>query len=321
MSVHHVSRRGFLQSVAGAAVAAPFLSRGIRAAQTVRHASIGSSGQAFSDIMSFAEHPAFDLVAIADVDLCKVDQVLVKFPKVRVYQDWRELLKKERDHVDSVSVSTPDHMHCIVAVEALKRNKPVYVQKPLCNTLHEVRLLTDLARKRGLTTQMGIQVSSSKGQRYGEALVRSGIVGKIKEVHTFSNKSWGDDQPLADRVDAVPPTLDWDQWLGVAEARPFKRGVYHPGEWRRRVGFGTGTLGDMGCHIYSPPYRALGLTSPSSVMASGPAPGAENWAKRAKVRLTYPARSTPRATRWTSGGTTAGRCRRLDPRAGGHARA
>jgi predicted dehydrogenase len=288
MSVHHVTRRSFLHSIAGAAVAAPFLSHGLRAAQTVRHASIGASGQALSDIMSFAAHPAFDLAAVADVDLCKVDELLVKFPKVRVYQDWRELLKKEHDRIDSVSVSIPDHMHCLVAVEALKRNKPVYVQKPLCNTLHEVRLLTELARKRGLTTQMGIQVSSSKDQRYGEALVRSGIVGKIKEVHTFSNKSWGDDKPLVDRMDAVPPTLEWDQWLGVAETRPFKRGIYHPGEWRRRVGFGTGTLGDMGCHIYSPPYRALGLTSPIAVMASGPAPTAENWATHARVKLTYP---------------------------------
>ena len=297
MSVHHVSRRSFLQSVAGAAVAAPFLTGRARAAQAVRHASIGASGQAYSDIMSFAEHPAFDLVAVADVDLCRVDQVLVKFPKVRVYQDWRELLKKEHDRIDSVSVSTPDHMHCMVAVEALKRNKPVYVQKPLCNNLHEVRLLTELARKRGLTTQMGIQVSSSKEQRYGEALVRSGIVGKIKEVHAFSDKSWGDDTPLVDRIDQVPPTLDWDQWLGVAETRAFKRGVYHPGEWRKRVGFGTGTLGDMGCHIYSPPYRALELTSPISVMGSGPAPGAENWATHAKVKLTYP------GTQYTAGST------------------
>ena len=297
MSFHRVTRRTFLQSVAGAAVAAPFLNGTVRAAQTVRHASIGASGQAWSDIQSFAEHPAFDLVAVADVDLCKVDQVLMKFPKVRVYQDWRELLKKEHDRIDSVSVSTPDHMHCLVAVEALRRNKPVYVQKPLCNTLHEVRLLTELARKRGLTTQMGIQVSSMKDQRYGEALVRSGIVGKIKEVHTFSNKSWGDDKPLVDRVDTVPPTLDWDKWLGVAETRPFKRGVYHPGEWRKRVGFGTGTLGDMGCHIYSPPYRALGLTSPIAVMGSGPAPGAENWAKHAKVKLTYP------GTQYTAGNT------------------
>src|SRR5262245_56538701 len=150
MSAHAVSRRRFLQSVAGATLAVPGLVRRAEAAGTVRHASIGSSGQALSDILSFAEHPAFDLVAVADVDLCRVDQVLVKFPKVRVYQDWRELLKKEQDRIDSVSVSTPDHMHCMVAVEALKRNKPVYVQKPLCNTLHEVRLLTDVARKRGL---------------------------------------------------------------------------------------------------------------------------------------------------------------------------
>jgi hypothetical protein len=188
MSVHHVSRRSFLQSVAGAAVAAPFLSRDIRAAQTVRHASIGSSGQAFSDIMSFAEHPAFDLVAVADVDLCKVDQVLVKFPKVRVYQDWRELLKKERDHIDSVSVSTPDHMHCMVAVEALRRNKPVYVQKPLCNTLHEVRQLTDLARKRGLTTQMGIQVSSSKDSATAKRWSEAASSGRSRKSHVLEQE-------------------------------------------------------------------------------------------------------------------------------------
>ena len=114
---------------------------------------------------------------------------------------------------------------------------------------------------------MGIQVSSTRPQLYGEALVRSGIVGKIKEVHTFSNKSWGDDKPLPKAIDPVPAPLDWDDWLGVSAPRPFIRGVYHPGEWRRRIGFGTGTLGDMGCHIYSPPYRALKLTSPISVTA------------------------------------------------------
>ena len=127
-----------------------------------------------------------------------------RFPKVRVYQDWREMLKKERKNIDSVNVSIPDHMHCAVALEAMKLGKPVYVQKPLCNTLRETRLLTEEARRRGLTTQMGIQVSSSRSQRYGEALVRSGIVGKIEEVHTFSNKSWGDDKPLPDAVDPVP---------------------------------------------------------------------------------------------------------------------
>jgi predicted dehydrogenase len=205
-----------------------------------------------------------------------------------VYQDWRELLKKEHKNIDSVNVSTPDHMHCLIALEAMKRGKPVYVQKPLCNTIRETRLLAEYARRKKLTTQMGIQVSSTRGQRYGEALVRSGIVGKIREVHTFSNKSWGDDKPLPAATDPVPAPLDWDGWLGVSAERPFKRAVYHPSEWRRRVGFGTGTLGDMGCHIYSPPYRALNLTSPISVTAYGPSPTSESWATKARVKLTYP---------------------------------
>ena len=286
---HAISRRKFLQTVSATAAVAPFLSIRPRAAgPVVRHASIGASGQALSDLMSFAKHPAFDLVAVADVDLARFERLQERFPKVRVYQDWRELLKKEHKNIDSVNVSTPDHMHCLIALEAMKRGKPVYVQKPLCNTLRETRMLTEYARRHGLSTQMGIQVSSSGVQRYGEALVQSGIVGKVREVHTFSNKSWGDDKTLPEATDPVPAPLDWDEWLGVSAPRPFKRTVYHPGQWRRRVGFGTGTLGDMGCHIYSPPYRALKLTSPISVTAYGPSPSAESWATKARVKLTYP---------------------------------
>jgi predicted dehydrogenase len=292
-----LSRRRFLQSVAAAAAVGPFLSFNARGAGTLRHASVGANGQALSDLNAFARHPSFDLVAVCDVDLCRVEPLQRRFPKVRVYQDWREMLQKERKNIDSVNVSIPDHMHCAVALEAMRMGKPVYVQKPLCNTLHETRLLTEEARRRNLTTQMGIQVSSSRQQRYGEALVRSGLVGKIKEVHTFSNKNWGDDKPLPDAVDPVPAPLDWDAWLGVSAARPFKRGVYHPGEWRRRIGFGTGTLGDMGCHIYSPPYRALKLASPISVTAYGPAPSEESWATRARVKVTYP------GTEFTAGST------------------
>jgi predicted dehydrogenase len=298
MSQTPLTRRRFLQSVAAAAAVGPFLSIPSRAGgATLRHASIGAAGQAFSDLNAFAKHPAFELVAVADVDLCRMEPLQQRFPKVRVYQDWRELLRKERAHIDSVNVSIPDHMHCAVALEAMKLGKHVYVQKPLCNTLRETRLLTEEARRRGLTTQMGIQVSSSRAQRYGEALVRSGVVGKVREVHTFSNKNWGDDKPLTGAVDAVPAAFAWDNWLGVSAPRPFKRGVYHPGEWRRRVGFGTGTLGDMGCHIYSPPYRALKLTSPVSVTAYGPSPTDQSWATKARVKLTYP------GTEYTAGRT------------------
>ena len=243
---HTISRRKFLQTAGATAAVAPFLSVRPRAnGRTVRHAGIGASGQALSDLMAFAKHPAFDLVAVADVDLGRFERLQERFPKVRVYQDWRELLKREHNNIDSVNVSTPDHMHCLIALEAMKRGKAVYVQKPLCNTLRETRMLTEYARRKGLTTQMGIQVSSSRVQRYGEALVRTGIAGKIREVHTFSNKSWGDDKPIPEQTDPVPAPFNWDEWLGVSSERPFKRAVYHPSQWRRRVGFGTGTLGDI----------------------------------------------------------------------------
>ena len=163
MSDHSLSRRKFLQAVGAAAAVGPFLSIPARAnGQTLRHAGIGASGHALSDLLSFAKHPGFDLVAVADVDLARFERVQERFPKVRVYQDWRELLKKERKNVDSVNVSTPDHMHCLIALEAMKQGKAVYVQKPLCNTLQETRLLTEYARRKGLTTQMGIQVSSNR---------------------------------------------------------------------------------------------------------------------------------------------------------------
>lgn len=298
MANHPVSRRQFLGTLAGAAAVGPWmLTRPRAAAPMLRHASIGAAGQALSDVRSFAKHPAFQLVAVADVDLARVEPLRRLFPDVRIYQDWRELLAREERQIDSVNVSTPDHMHCLIAIEAMKRGKAVYVEKPLCNTVRETRLLTEYARRRGVPTQMGIQISSTKPQRYGEALVRSGIIGKIREVHTFSNKSWGDEKPLPEANDPVPESLDWNSWLGVSATRPFKAKVYHPGQWRRRVGFGTGTLGDMGCHIYSPPYRALKLTSPISVTASGPSPTAESWATKARVKLTYP------GTEYTAGET------------------
>jgi len=293
-----VSRRRFLQSVAATAAIAPFMSTASKtAAPTLRHASVGAAGQASYDLQQFAKHPAFELVAVADVDLCRIQPLQQQFPKVRVYQDWREMFSKERGNIDSVSVTVPDHMHYPVALDAMKMRKAVYVQKPMCNTLREVRLLTEEARRRKLTTQMGIQVSSSKVQRYGEALIRSGIIGKVREAHTFSNKNWGDDKPLPETDDPVPAALDWDGWTGVSTPRPFKKGIYHPGEWRRRVGFGTGTLGDMGCHIYSPPYRALSLTSPIAITSYGPPPNDVSWATKARVKLTYP------GTQFTAGKT------------------
>jgi predicted dehydrogenase len=287
------SRRRFLRDVAAAYVAASAMPTGLLASalqttRKVRHAAVGASGQGYSDISAFAKHPAFDLVAIADVDLCPIARVQQLFPKVRVYQDWRELLKREKDQIDSVNVSTPDHMHAPIALEAMRLGKHVYVQKPLTSTLAEARRLTEFARRRRRVSQMGIQTSSSMPQRLGEAMVKSGMIGKIREVHVFSNKTWGEEGELPDGSDPVPPALDWDGWLGIAEKRSYLRTKFHPGEWRKRRAYGTGTLGDMGCHIFSPSYRALGLTSPISIASHGPAPSRDNWAVRAKLRYVFP---------------------------------
>lgn len=289
-----ISRREFLQTVAAAAAIGPVVASsrlGAASDAVVRHASIGASGMAWADIQSFASHPAFRLVAVADVDTSRVEQVKAAFPEARVYQDWRELLKVERKNLDSINVSTPDHMHAPIAMAAMRMGLHVYCQKPLAATVREVRKLTEFARGHRLLTQMGIQVSSMPSQRIPEAVVKSGVIGRIKEVHTFCEKAWGDEGLIAEGADPVPPTLDWNGWLGVAPERPFKLGVYHPAEWRKRVGFGTGTLGDMACHIFSPPYRALALTAPQSVISHGPAPTRDNWGLRARVHYVFPGTS------------------------------
>ena len=184
-----VSRRTFLQTLSAGAAAVP-LAGGILLAQAgrkVRHASFGAAGMALSDIRAFSSHEAFDLVAVADVDLSRAEPVKKLFPNVRIYQDWRELLRKEADNLDSVNVSTPDHMHAPIAMAAMSLGKHVYVQKPLATTVYETRMLAAEARKRRLVSQMGIQISSHPTQLATELMIRSGVIGTVREVHTFCN--------------------------------------------------------------------------------------------------------------------------------------
>jgi predicted dehydrogenase len=176
-----------------------------------------------------------------------------------------------------------------MAVEAMKLGKPVYVQKPLAVTVRETRVLWQYAKQHGLVTQMGIQISSHPSQRITEGLVRAGVIGKIREVHTFCDKAWGDTEPVPAGADAVPETLDWDGWIGVGEPRPYKAQAYHPGNWRKRIGYGTGTLGDMGCHILSTPVRGLALSLPRQVTSHGPAPVFGNWPVRSKIHYVFDA--------------------------------
>ena len=203
--------------MAATAVAAPYFWIPVRgAARTVRHASFGAGGQALSDINAFAKHEAFELVAVADVDLCPLDQILDRFPKARVYQDWRELLKEEHAQLDSINVSTPDHMHAPITMRAIARGLNVYTQKPLTQTLYEARQLAKAAHDKGVVSQMGIQIHSHPVHKTVVALIQSGAIGKVKEIHSWSGKQWGDHNPRPDRTDPVPDGLDWNGWIGVA---------------------------------------------------------------------------------------------------------
>ena len=286
-----LTRRSFLGHLAAGAATAPFITRGLLAQSPngkVNHASFGASGMAWSDVQALAAHPALQVVAACDVDRTKTAEFRKKFPDARLYQDYRELLEKERD-LQSVNVSTPDHMHAPIGMAALRRGLHVYGQKPLTHDLYETRRLTEFAREKKVVTQMGIQIHSGPEYRTAVKLIQDGAIGKVKEVHTWSSKAWGDTGAMPEKTDPVPEGLDWNLWLGVCAERPFiGGGWYHPGNWRKRLDFGTGTFGDMGCHIFDPVFAALALTAPVSVRSEGAAPNAHSWATDAIIHYVFP---------------------------------
>jgi predicted dehydrogenase len=285
-----LSRRRLLQAGASSLFCAPFVTSGLRAASPngkLRHASFGASGMAWSDMSALSNHDSWELAAVCDVDTRNFARVKERWPQVKVYQDWRELLAAEGDRVDSVNISTPDHMHAAIGMSALRAGKHVYGQKPLAQTLWECRQMMLQARQSGVMTQMGIQISSAFTERHAVALIQSGAIGKVREVHTFSHKKWGDMEPRPRRSDPVPEELDWDLWLGVEQPHDYIKGYDHPSNWRKRRAFGTGTLGDMGCHMFSGWFRALDLAAPIAVKSSGPKPNQDNWAINAVVEYTF----------------------------------
>jgi len=261
----------------------------------LRHASFGAGGQAWHDLYQIGRYKDAKLVAVADVDLNRVNEVKRRFDDVKVYQDWRELLEKEGKNIDSVNVSTRDHMHAIMAMSALELGKHVYCEKPLAHDLHEVRRLKEFAARKGVVTQMGIQIHATSFYRMARLLVQSGVIGKVKEVHSWCPKSWGDPAPRPDGTDPVPEGFNWNLWLGVCAERPFiGNGYYHPMNWRKRLDFGTGTFGDMGCHIFDPVFDSLGLSAPILVRSEGAAPNEWNWAIDSRIHYVFP------GTAWTA---------------------
>ena len=286
-----LTRRSFFAHLAAGAASAPFITRGLLAQSPngkVNHATFGTSGMAWADVQALAAHPALQVVAGCDVDQTKTEEFRKTFPDARIYQDYRELLEKERD-LQSVNVSVPDHMHAPIGMAALRRGLHVYGQKPLTHDLYETRRLTEFAREKNVVTQMGIQIHSGPEYRTAVQLIQDGVIGKVKEVHTWSSKAWGDTGAMPEKTDPVPEGLDWTLWLGVCAERPFiGGGWYHPGNWRKRLDFGTGTFGDMGCHIFDPVFGALALTAPVSVRSEGAAPNAHSWATDAIIHYVFP---------------------------------
>jgi predicted dehydrogenase len=176
-----------------------------------------------------------------------------------------------------------------MAMSAMQLGLSVYCQKPLTHDVYESRRLAQVAAEKKLVTQMGIQVHSGGEYRRGVQVIQEGAIGKVQAVHSWSSKKWGDPAARPDREDAVPESLAWDLWLGTAQKRPFiGDGYYHPGNWLKRLDFGTGTFGDMGCHILDPVFWALELTAPLRIRSEGPAPNAHNWANDALVSFVFP---------------------------------
>ncbi|HEY7328746.1 MAG TPA: Gfo/Idh/MocA family oxidoreductase [Gemmataceae bacterium] len=291
MITTRITRRRALQGIAAAGLAAPYVFRAHAAApsEMIYHASFGANGMALSDIRSLTASKYLQLVAVAEVDLNRIAEVKKRFPNVKIYQDWRELLDKEKN-LNSVNVSTPDHMHAPITMRAIQQGLHVYTQKPLTKTIYEARQLAKSATEKKLVSQMGIQVHSASVHRTVVATIQSGAIGKVKEVHSWSGKDWGDKNPRPERSDPVPDGFNWDLWLGVAAERPFLgKGYYHPGNWRKRLDFGTGTFGDMACHILDPVYGSMALSAPNSVRSEiEEAPNADNWSLNVHVKYTFP---------------------------------
>ena len=170
----------------------------------------------------------------------------------------------------------------------MRRGLHVYSQKPLTQTIAEARAIAEFAAEKKLVTQMGIQIHSHPIHKLVVETIRSGAIGNVKAVHSWSGKHWGASEPKPERIDPVPRGLDWDAWLGVGPRATYLDGYYHPGEWRKRLDFGTGTFGDMGCHILDPVYGAVKFTAPTSVRSVGGKPIGDSWGLDSQVEYRFP---------------------------------
>jgi predicted dehydrogenase len=232
--------------------------------ETLNIAGIGVGGMGGADVRCFESQ---NIVALCDVDWKHAAETFKRYPDARRYRDFRIMLEKEKN-IDAVIVATPDHVHAVAAMTAIKLGRHVYVEKPMAHCVYEVRQLAEAARQAGVATQMGNQGHAAETMRLLKEWLDDGAIGTVREVEVWTPHAvWpqGIDRPL-DKP-PVPETLSWDLWLGPAPERPYHP-AYLPATWRGWWDFGTGAVGDMGCHLLDPVFYALELEYPTSVEAS-----------------------------------------------------
>lgn len=271
-----ISRRQFVTSAATSIIAGPLAFEKITGVNiqkgVLNHACIGVGGMGGHDLRQFKSHPRVRIVALCDVDANHLKNAAEIVPEARLYSDWRELIKKEGDKIDSINVSVPDHNHFAIAMQGVRKGKHVYCQKPMCHDVTEVRRLTRAAVKAGVVTQLGTQIASGKGDRTAVQWIKEGIIGKVKHAYLCSNRpgaiaTYRLVGPRPAQGQEPPSHLNWDLWVGTAPMRPYSPDIYHPTKWRAWQDFGTGWSGDIGCHIFDAVWKGLGLRPPKSVIA------------------------------------------------------
>jgi hypothetical protein len=290
-----ISRRKFLSTGAKAAIGLTIIPSTVLG-QNFGHVApsdklnilgVGVGGRGAGVLKGMASQ---NIIGLCDVDFKYSDHVFKAYPKAKTFYDYRKMYEQLGKQADAVMVATADHTHAIIAADAMTMGKHVYVEKPLTHTVYESRLLTRLADKHKLATQMGNQGSSGVGVRKVCEWIWNGEIGEVTKVEAFTDRPiWPQGLPRPEVAETVPSTLNWDLFLGPAKKRDYNP-IYTPWNWRGWWDFGTGALGDMACHILHPVFKGLKLGYPSKVQGSSTllltdcAPNAQT------VKLTFPAR-------------------------------
>ena len=308
MNAPGTTRRGFAKTIAGSALATlamPAIVHGRNLGETLNIALVGVGGRGADNHKTMSEQKQ-NVVALCDVDAHNLAEAAKRSPGAKTYNDFRKLFDELHGQIDAVVVSTPDHTHAVVAKTALELGKHVYCEKPLTHSIHEARVLADAARRHKLATQMGNAGHSSEGTRRVVEAIQAGAIGPVREVHAWSNRPiWPQAVDRPTDQPPVPPSLHWDLWLGPAPERPYHP-AYHPFKRRGWWDFGTGALGDMGCHIIDAAFWALDLREPRSIEAESPpiSPHPETAPAWSIVRFEFDARGKrpPVKLVWYDGG-------------------